>query len=110
VECGADVNLANDHGNTALHYTVFWGYKDCTFYLLEAGATTDRENRYGKTALSRASAELRAAIDDNNIDLDDSRNTGAALGSSRGKTSRKGRTLIEAQIENKLRFLSKSIL
>ncbi len=39
VENGAEVNLANDHGNTALHYTCFFRFKECTIYLVQrAGA------------------------------------------------------------------------
>lgn len=117
MEHGADLDMANDHGNTALHYTSFWGFEYCTLFLLENGASRNLDNRYGKSAMSRASDELKKAVSkiDSNADsqstedLSASRKitrTGTAVG--RGRT-RKGRTLVEAQIENKLRFLSKSI-
>jgi hypothetical protein len=108
VECGADTDLANDHGNTALHYTAFWGFEDCAIYLLEAGASKVPINRYGRTALSRASTELMAKIDEAGL-AESPKSTRQIARGRTGKSTRKGRTLIEAQIENKLRFLSKGI-
>ncbi|KAJ3399421.1 hypothetical protein HDV05_001800, partial [Chytridiales sp. JEL 0842] len=47
-----NVNLANDHGNTALHYACFYNHKAIVAYLLKEveGVQVGLENRYGKRA------------------------------------------------------------
>ena len=47
--CGADVNLRDGNGCTALFYTVTLGYVECTELLLSSGADTDIRDRKGRT-------------------------------------------------------------
>lgn len=44
-----DVNAANEHGNTALHYAAFWGYESICADLLQAGAELGLCNKYDET-------------------------------------------------------------
>ncbi|KAJ3217235.1 hypothetical protein HDU67_008257 [Dinochytrium kinnereticum] len=54
MQAKADVNLANDHGNTALHYACFWRRKELALLLVENGAILNVKNKYGKLPLDRA--------------------------------------------------------
>ena len=49
LELGADVNAANDRGNTALHATAFLGYPEIARYLVEQGAEINAKNNNGET-------------------------------------------------------------
>ena len=47
--CGADVNMRDGNGCTALFYTVTLGYVECTELLLSSGADTNIRDRKGRT-------------------------------------------------------------
>ena len=51
VEQGADVNVADEHGETALMKAVKVRCESCFEYLLESGADVNKTNEMGKTAL-----------------------------------------------------------
>ncbi len=55
IEKGADVNVVNKYGETALHEASFWGRSDVVKMLIEAGADVNLVNRDGETALYLAS-------------------------------------------------------
>ncbi|KAI9336352.1 kinase-like domain-containing protein [Obelidium mucronatum] len=66
-EC--NVNFANDHGNTALHYASFRRHKQILQLLINRPVATGSEklfvyvrNKYGKTPLDRTSTEIRRDI------------------------------------------------
>ena len=50
VELGADVNAANDIGETAIHGAAYVGANDIVQFLVEKGAKVDAVNVYGQTA------------------------------------------------------------
>ena len=54
VELGADVNAANDVGNTALHSTAFLGFDSIAQFLVEEGANVNATNEKGETPLKIA--------------------------------------------------------
>jgi ankyrin repeat protein len=54
VELGADVNAANEIGDTALHGAAYTGANDIIQFLVEKGARVNVENRYGQTPLNIA--------------------------------------------------------
>jgi ankyrin repeat protein len=54
---GADVNAANQAGNTALHGAASKAYADVIKLLVEKGAKLDVRNKRGETPLTLASAE-----------------------------------------------------
>jgi uncharacterized protein len=54
---GADVNAANQAGNTALHGAASKAYTDVIKLLVEKGAKLDVRNKRGETPLTLASAE-----------------------------------------------------
>nr|XP_032836765.1 integrin-linked protein kinase isoform X4 [Petromyzon marinus] len=58
----ADVNAANEHGNTALHYACFWGYDLLAEELVNNGALVGICNRYGETALDKAKPHLQQLL------------------------------------------------
>jgi integrin-linked kinase len=61
------INIANDHGNTPLHYACFFRYKDIALYLVENGALIGSKNKYGKTPLNfagRLGDEIKAKAKD----------------------------------------------
>ena len=52
LRCGADMDLQNDKGNTALHYAFGYGYgQTLGAYLLKKGADPQVRNIYGATCL-----------------------------------------------------------
>ncbi len=51
---GADVNLARDNGQTALHGAALWGWNGYVKFLAENGARLDAKDRNGATALDIA--------------------------------------------------------
>ena len=63
VSKGADVNLSNDHGNTALHYLCFYRYIDIIGYLLkESPLYVNILNKYGKSPLDKCNTEFKKRV------------------------------------------------
>ena len=54
LELGADVNAANNAGNTALHATAYMGYDTLAQLLVDRGANLDAKNKKGETPLNWA--------------------------------------------------------
>lgn len=54
LELGADINAANDAGNTALHGTAYIGFETIAEFLVQKGAYLDPKNKKGETPLSWA--------------------------------------------------------
>ena len=54
VELGAEVNAANEDGDTALHLAAFHGFKTVVRFLVSQGANLDVKNERGETPLERA--------------------------------------------------------
>ena len=54
VELGADVNAANEAGDTALHFAAFHGFKTVVRFLVSHGARLDVKNERGETPLGRS--------------------------------------------------------
>ena len=54
LELGADINAANDAGNTALHGTAYIGFETIAEFLVQKGAHLDPKNKKGETPLSWA--------------------------------------------------------
>jgi ankyrin repeat protein len=59
-EAGADVNAANNLGQTALHFAANRGLDQVVQYLVAQGAKVDAKDKYGQTALNIA-ARVRPA-------------------------------------------------
>ena len=55
LEEGADVNVKDEKGRTALMFASWYSHKEVVKQLLEKGADVDAEDIYGKTALMYAS-------------------------------------------------------
>ena len=47
--CGAEVDVLDANGCTALFYAVTLGHADCTQLLLQYGAEPNRQDRKGRT-------------------------------------------------------------
>ena len=62
LEQRVDVNTAETDGTTALHWAAYRGDLTSAQLLLHAGATPDKENRYGVTPLALASGRGNAPI------------------------------------------------
>ncbi len=62
VELGADVNGANDIGDTAIHGAAYVGANDIVQFLVEKGAKVDAENVYGQTAWTIAAEVMTAGV------------------------------------------------
>ena len=45
---GLNLNVKNDHGNTAMHLAALYGYDDCIARLIECGATSSLQNEEGE--------------------------------------------------------------
>ena len=54
LDVGADINAANNAGNTALHATAFVGFDDVTKFLAGNGANLSPKNKRGQTPLKVA--------------------------------------------------------
>ena len=54
LDSGADVNVPQVDGMTALHWAVFYDDSDITALLVRSGANVSAENRYGVTPISLA--------------------------------------------------------
>ncbi|TPX63279.1 hypothetical protein SpCBS45565_g06735 [Spizellomyces sp. 'palustris'] len=94
VSRGANVNHANDHGNTALHYACFWRHKEVAVYLAQdAGAHVAIKNKYQRTPLLRTSEEIKEAL-----------KAEAAVART---VQSNARTFAQAKEEAKQRFLAK---
>ena len=52
---GADVNVVDKNGATALHKASYWDHSEIVKMLIEAGANVNVVNKYGITALHLAS-------------------------------------------------------
>lgn len=59
VDLGADVNAANQAGDTALHSAATKGFNTVVRFLVEKGAKPDAKNKRGQTPLAAAVARLR---------------------------------------------------
>ncbi|MDP0589959.1 MAG: ankyrin repeat domain-containing protein [Candidatus Endonucleobacter bathymodioli] len=55
---GADINITDSLGNTALHYTALNGYHAYSSLLLKYGANRDIKSQYGITAAQYAGTDL----------------------------------------------------
>ena len=62
VEAGADVNVRQLDGATALHWAVHWEDRDTTELLISAGANVDTANDLGVTPLLMACTSGNAAL------------------------------------------------
>ena len=62
VEVGADVNVRQLDGATALHWAVHWEDRDTTALLISAGANVDTANDLGVTPLLMACTSVNAAL------------------------------------------------
>jgi ankyrin repeat protein len=62
VDAGAEVNAANDAGNTAMHYAALTGATRIVEYLAGNGANLDVKNKQGKTPLDLARQSTAAVI------------------------------------------------
>ncbi|XP_018324106.1 integrin-linked protein kinase [Agrilus planipennis] len=60
----ADLNFANEHGNTPLHYACFWGYNEIAEDLVHHGALVSIANKDGDTPLDKAKGNLAKALHD----------------------------------------------
>jgi len=93
---GAQVNIANDHGNTALHYACFWRNKEIAEYLVLNGAIVNIANKYFKVPLDRTSDEIRERLKE--LSLQDPDEVVHA----------EARTFLEAAEHSRAIFLAKS--
>jgi len=59
---GADINIRNDHGNTALMYAAEYGHPEIIRLLLNAGADMKPRDRDNETALIIAQRRGRDEI------------------------------------------------
>ena len=62
LEKGADVNVQNKYGETALHHAAQEGHASVVAVLLEKGAAIDARNQDGLTALHKAALSDHASI------------------------------------------------
>jgi ankyrin repeat protein len=60
---GADINLANIKGNTALHYAYEYQYYELAGYLESKGADTKKKNRRGLTPMQGIRPQLTDIFD-----------------------------------------------
>lgn len=65
----ADVNVTNEHGNTALHYACFWGDQAVAEELVAAGALVSIANKDGDTPLDKARGHLAKRLHGKNINI-----------------------------------------
>ena len=60
IDAGADLNLKNNDGSTALITAAFFGQKEIVKYLLEKGADKTAVNNHGSNAFISVSAPFEA--------------------------------------------------
>ena len=65
LELGADVNTANEWGQTALHTAAYLGADRVIQYLVEKGAKMDLKDSFGQTALSIVQRVHTVALGEN---------------------------------------------
>jgi ankyrin repeat protein len=53
IKAGVRIDLLGDMDNTALHYAKSKGHEDVAKLLIDHGANTEIENRFGQPAISR---------------------------------------------------------
>jgi ankyrin repeat protein len=63
LELGADINAANNAGNSALHATAFAGFDTVARLLVESGATLNAKNKKGETPLKLAEGALTGGLE-----------------------------------------------
>uniref|UniRef100_A0A4W3GSP7 Integrin-linked kinase n=1 Tax=Callorhinchus milii TaxID=7868 RepID=A0A4W3GSP7_CALMI len=63
IQCKADVNALNEHGNAALHYACFWGHEDVAEDLVTSGALVSVCSKYGETPLDKEYVSLTMFLD-----------------------------------------------
>ncbi len=92
-ETQADINLADENGNTALHTAALVDNADIVYFLLFKGANSELKNFNGDTPLhlavkngGTASTTLLAAIGSNVFARDNEGNTAIEIGLSKGST------------------------
>ena len=90
--------MTNDHGNSPLHYSCFYNHEACTIFLVgECNALVNVLNRYGKSPLSHSNTNLQEKLQ---LLVDQSQTDTIVA---------KARSFADAEIENKLNFLTKGI-
>jgi ankyrin repeat protein len=62
IEKGADVNVVDEYGATALYWASYKGHSEIVKMLIEAGADVNVVNKYGITALHWASYKGHSEI------------------------------------------------
>ncbi|KAG7261377.1 hypothetical protein CRUP_036091 [Coryphaenoides rupestris] len=65
IQCKADPNAVNEHGNTPLHYACFWGQDQVAEDLVTCDAQVCLCNRYGQTPLDKAKPHLQQLLQGN---------------------------------------------
>ncbi|KAJ3080424.1 hypothetical protein HK102_003071 [Quaeritorhiza haematococci] len=97
IEAGASANLANDHGNTALHYACFWRHPEVAVYLVRnAGAYVNVLNKHQKKPLDRGGKEMAELV------------LGAAVNATE-VVNAPARSFEDAELEAKMRFIAKGM-
>ncbi len=91
-ETQADINLADENGNTALHTAALVDNADIVYFLLFKGANSQLKNLSGDTPLHLAvknggvaSSTLLAAISNNIFSRDNEGNTAIEIGLTKGE-------------------------
>ena len=67
VEAGADINAANNLGQTALHFAANRGLDIIAQFLVEKGAKVDAKDKYGQTPWNIAARVRPAGVDDRKV-------------------------------------------
>ena len=58
----ANINVANEHGNTPLHYACFWNHDNIAEELVNHGAGVGMCNKFGETPLDKAKESLSTTL------------------------------------------------
>mmetsp|Transcript_17807 Transcript_17807/g.58577 ORF Transcript_17807/g.58577 Transcript_17807/m.58577 type:complete len:229 (-) Transcript_17807:912-1598(-) len=62
LQCGADMNVANEDGDTALHVSAYNGHVEIVRELVRAGSSPASSNNYGATPLHAAASGGRVEV------------------------------------------------